>query len=498
MKNKVLLMILDGWGIGNHTHSDAIYSTKPEFINSLMAKYPMAQLRTDGENVGLPDGQMGNSEVGHQNIGAGRILYQDLVKINRSIKDGSMAKNIEIKAALDYAKAGNHSVHFMGLASDGGVHSSLEHLYALTHLCKDWGVENVYSHCFMDGRDTDPRSGKAFIEQVEKNTYGKIATVIGRYYAMDRDKRWERVKLAYDLVVNGIGERATSAVQAVQQSYDQGVTDEFIKPIVVDPNGTIKPNDVVIFFNFRNDRAKELTIVLTQNDMPEQGMHTLPLYYCTMTPYDASFKGLHILYDKDNVQNTLGEYLSAKGFTQLRIAETEKFAHVTFFFNGGREEPFTNENRILIPSPKVATYDLQPEMSAPAITEALVAEIAAGKNDLICLNFANGDMVGHTGVYSAIQTAVKAVDKCVEQVVEAGLTNGYTILLTADHGNADNAQNEDGTPNTAHSLNPVPFIVISDRQYKVKNGVLADIAPTILDIMGVEKPNQMTGNSLIG
>lgn len=497
MKNKVLLMILDGWGIGNHTHSDAIYTTKPTYINSLMAKYPMAELRTDGENVGLPDGQMGNSEVGHQNIGAGRILYQDLVKINRAIKDGTLAQNPEIKAALDYAKIGGKSVHFMGLASNGGVHSSLEHLYAFTHLCKDWGIEKVYTHCFMDGRDTDPRSGKGFIEEIEKKAYGKIASIVGRYYAMDRDKRWERVKLAYDMLVNGVGQSASSAADAVQKSYDEGVTDEFIKPIIIDPQGLIKPNDVVIFFNFRNDRAKELTIVLTQTDMDDQGMHAMPLYYCTMTPYDASFNGLHILFDKDNVQNTLGEYLSSKGLTQLRIAETEKFAHVTFFFNGGREEPFANENRILIPSPKVATYDLQPQMSAPEIAAALVEEIKSGKNDFICLNFANGDMVGHTGVYSAIQTAIKAVDGCVEDVVEAAKANGYTILMTADHGNADNAENGDGSPNTAHSLNPVPFVVISNKQYNVKNGVLADIAPTVLDIMGIEKPEQMTGNSLV-
>lgn len=497
MKNKVLLMILDGWGIGNHTHSDAIYSSKPAFINSLMAEYPMAQLRTDGENVGLPDGQMGNSEVGHQNIGAGRILYQDLVKINRAIKEDALCDNKEIKNALDYAKANGKAVHFMGLASDGGVHSSLEHLYALTHLCEKWGIKDVFTHCFMDGRDTDPRSGKAFIEAAEKHIYGRIASIVGRYYAMDRDKRWERVKLAYDLLVNGVGEVATSASAAVQKSYDEGVTDEFVKPIILDKNGCVKAGDVVIFFNFRNDRAKELTVVLTQTDMPEMGMHTLPLYYCTMTPYDASFKGLHILFDKDNVQNTLGEYIASKGLKQLRIAETEKFAHVTFFFNGGREMAFEGENRILIPSPKVATYDLQPEMSAPEITEALVAEIKKGENSFICLNFANGDMVGHTGVYEAIQKAVTTVDGCVKRVVEAAKANGYTVLVTADHGNADNAENSDGTPNTAHSLNPVPFIVVSETQYEVHNGVLADIAPTVLYIMGEAQPTEMTGKSLV-
>lgn len=497
MKQKVLLMILDGWGNGDHSKSDAIFSNHPQYINSLVAKYPTAALRTDGENVGLPEGQMGNSEVGHQNIGAGRILYQDLVKINRTIKDGSLGIVPNIKAALDYARANGKAVHFMGLASHGGVHSSLEHLYAMTHLCKDQGIKDVFMHCFMDGRDTDPRSGKGFIEQIEQKAYGKIATIVGRYYAMDRDKRWERVKLAYDLLVNGVGESATSAVAAIEKSYAEGVTDEFIKPIILDKNGVIKADDVVIFYNFRNDRAKELTLALTQTDMPDQGMHTLPLYYCTMTPYDASFKGLHILFDKDNVQNTLGEYIAAQGLRQLRIAETEKFAHVTFFFNGGQEVAFTNESRILIPSPKVATYDLKPEMSAPEIADALVAELNKQTEDFICLNFANGDMVGHTGVYEAISKAIKTVDACVEKVVEAACANGYTVLVTADHGNADNAINADGSPNTAHSLNPVPFIVVSDTIKSVKNGVLADIAPTVLTIMGLPIPTEMTGKSLV-
>ncbi len=497
MKSKVLLMILDGWGNGDKTKSDAIYSNSPEFINNLMANYPMSELRTDGENVGLPEGQMGNSEVGHQNIGAGRILYQDLVKINKTIKDNALMANPQIKAAVEYAKANNAAVHFLGLASQGGVHSSLEHLYAMTNLMGDNGIEKVYTHCFMDGRDTDPKSGKGFVEQIEANAFGKVASVIGRYYAMDRDKRWERVKEAYDLIVNGVGAEAASASEAIQASYDNGVTDEFIKPIIVEKEGTIKENDVVIFYNFRNDRAKELTIALTQKDMPEEGMKTLPLYFCTMTPYDAAFEGLHILFDKENVQNTLGEYISSKGLKQLRIAETEKFAHVTFFFNGGQETPFENESRILVPSPKVATYDLQPEMSAPEITEKLVAEINKAENDFICLNFANGDMIGHTGIYEAIAKAVKTVDNCVKQVVEAARANGYTVLITADHGNADNALNADVTPNTAHSLNPVPFIVVSDEIKEVKSGVLADIAPTVLTIMGLDVPSEMTGNVLI-
>ncbi len=497
MKNKVLLMILDGWGIGDRTKSDAIYSNNPEYINSLMAKYPTSELRTDGENVGLPDGQMGNSEVGHQNIGAGRILYQDLVKINKTIKEDRLAENTEVKAALEYAKTNGSSVHFLGLASSGGVHSSLEHLFAFTNLCKDHGIKNIYTHCFMDGRDTDPKSGKEFVAEIEQKAAGKIATIIGRYYAMDRDQRWERVKEAYDLLVNGVGTKAMSATQAVQESYDAGVTDEFIKPIVLDENGTIKPNDVVIFFNFRNDRAKELTIVLTQEDKTQEGMKTLPLYFCTMTPYDSNFKGLHILFDKENVQNTLGEYISSKGLRQLRIAETEKFAHVTFFFNGGQEVAFPGESRILVPSPKVATYDLQPEMSAVEIADKLVVELDKGSEDFVCLNFANGDMVGHTGDYPAIAKAVKAVDSCVERVVECAIKNGYTVLITADHGNADNAVNADGSPNTAHSLNPVPFVVVSETIKSVQSGVLADIAPTVLTIIGLEVPAEMTGKTLV-
>ncbi len=498
-------MILDGWGIGNHTKSDAIFSTHPEYITKLTETYPHAQLRTDGENVGLPDGQMGNSEVGHLNIGAGRVVYQDLVKINRACKDGSILANPEIVAAFEYAKSKGANVHFMGLVSDGGVHSSIEHLFKLCDISKHYGIENTFVHCFMDGRDTDPKSGKGFIEELEKHmaaSTGRIASIIGRYYAMDRDKRWERVKVAYDCLVNGVGEKAEDMVAAMQKSYDEGVTDEFVKPIVhVDGNGeaigTIKPDDMVIFFNYRNDRARELTVVLTQQDMPEQGMHTMPLYYCCMTPYDASFKGLHILFDKENVKNTIGEWVSSLGLAQLRIAETEKYAHVTFFLNGGREDKFGNEERILVASPKVATYDLQPEMSAYEVADRLVAALDMQKYDFICLNFANGDMVGHTGVYDAIVKAVKAVDACVSKVVESAKANGYEVVMIADHGNADHAINADGTPNTAHSLNPVPIVVVSERVKSVENGILADVAPTVLKLMGVEQPADMTGHALV-
>ena len=505
MSNKVLLMILDGWGNGDKSKSDVIYTTCPEYINAMTAQYPHAELKTDGENVGLPDGQMGNSEVGHLNIGAGRVVYQDLVKINRACRDNSILENKEIKGAFEYAKANGVNVHFMGLVSDGGVHSSLEHLFKLCDISKHYGIENSFVHCFMDGRDTDPRSGKGFIAALEEHmakSTGMIASIIGRYYAMDRDKRWERVKIAYDLLVNGIGEKSTNMVEAVEKSYAEGVTDEFIKPIVHvnaegEAVGTIKPNDVVIFFNYRNDRAKELTIVLTQEDMEAEDMHTMPLYYCCMTPYDAKFQGLHILFDKENVANTIGEYVASKGLKQLRIAETEKYAHVTFFLNGGREAEFENEDRILVASPKVATYDLQPEMSAYEVKDKLVEALGEQKYDFICLNFANGDMVGHTGVYEAIEKAVKAVDECVKDVVEAAKANGYEVVQIADHGNADNALNADGTPNTAHSLNPVPIVVVSDRVKSVKSGILADVAPTVLDLMGLEKPAEMTGESLV-
>ena len=455
---KVLLMILDGWGKGDHSKGDVVWSAHPEYLNALEANYPHAQLRTDGENVGLPAGQMGNSEVGHLNIGAGRVVYQDLMKINRAIADGSIAENPEIKAVFEYARSKGTRIHFMGLVSDGGVHSSLEHLFKLCDLSEAYGIPEAYVHCFMDGRDTDPHSGKGFIGALQRHIYGtnvKIASVIGRYYAMDRDKRWERVRTAYDQLVNGVGEKSTDLVASILKSYDNGVTDEFIKPILaVDERdeaiGTIKNN-----------------------------------------------RGLHILFDKENVQNTIGEYVASLGLNQLRIAETEKYAHVTFFLNGGREEKFANEERILIPSPKVATYDLKPEMSAYEVKDALVGALSSGRFDFIALNFANGDMVGHTGVYDAITKAVKAVDECAGEVIEAAKRNGYEVVVIADHGNADNAINPDGSPNTAHSLNPVPIIVVSDRVASVADGVLADVAPTVLALMGLPQPKEMTGKALV-
>ena len=506
MSKKALLMILDGWGIGKPTHSNVIYSTPTPYIDSLVANYPNSQLLASGEDVGLPEGQMGNSEVGHLNIGAGRVVYQDLVKINIACRDNSILKNSEIINAYSYARDNKKKIHFMGLVSDGGVHSSLDHLFKLLDIAKEYGISNAFVHCFMDGRDTDPRSGKGFIEKLiahNAKTDTKIASIIGRYYAMDRDKRWDRVKKSYDLMVNGVGETSTDLVAAMQASYDAGVTDEFINPIVaVDANGkplaTIESGDVIIFFNYRNDRAKELTAVLTQQDMPEEGMHTIPLEYYCMTPYDSSYKGLHILFDKDNVQNTLGEYVSSLGLKQLRIAETEKFAHVTFFFSGGRESEFDGEERILVSSPKVATYDLQPEMSAPEVADKLVAALNTQKFDFVALNFANGDMVGHTGVYEAIQKAITTVDHCVKQVVEAAKANDYEVIIIADHGNADNAENADGSPNTAHSLNPVPFIYVTgNKNAKVENGILADVAPSICQILGIPQPKEMTGKGLI-
>ena len=503
MSKKALLMILDGWGIGDQGKDDVIFNTPTPYWDYLVKTYPHSQLQASGENVGLPDGQMGNSEVGHLNIGAGRVVYQDLVKINLACRDNSIMKNPEIVSAFTYAKENGKNIHFMGLTSDGGVHSSLDHLFKLCDISKEYGIENTYVHCFMDGRDTDPKSGKGFIEQLEAHcakSAGKIASIIGRYYAMDRDKRWERVKEAYDLLVNGVGKKASDMVQAMQESYDEGITDEFIKPIAnANVDGTIKEGDVVIFFNYRNDRAKELTVVLTQQDMPEAGMHTIPglQYYC-MTPYDASFQGVHILFDKENVMNTLGEYLAAKGLKQLHIAETEKYAHVTFFFNGGRETPYENEDRILVPSPKVATYDLKPEMSAYEVKDKLVAAINENKYDFIVVNYANGDMVGHTGIYEAIEKAVVAVDACVKETVEAAKAQGYEAIIIADHGNADHALNEDGTPNTAHSLNPVPCVYVTEnKNAKVENGRLADVAPTILKIMGLEVPAEMNGKVLI-
>ncbi len=501
MSNKALLIILDGYGIGDHKKDDAIFNTTTPYMDYLVKNFPHSELQASGEDVGLPDGQMGNSEVGHLNIGAGRVVYQDLVKINRAISDGSFARNPEIVEAFSYARDHNVPIHFMGLTSAGGVHSSLDHLYALCDTAKEYGLDKVYLHAFMDGRDTDPKSGAGFLREVQDHcskSAGVIASVIGRYYAMDRDKRWERLKEAYNLLVYGEGKHADDMVKAVEESYAEGVTDEFIKPIVNDRvDGRIGAGHVVIFFNYRNDRAKELTTVLTQHS--EDGMNPIPdlQYYC-MTPYDDSFKGVKILFNKQDVPDTLAEYLSVNGKKQLHIAETEKYAHVTFFFNGGREAPFEGEDRILVASPKVATYDLQPEMSAPEVTDKLVDAIDADKYDFIVVNFANGDMVGHTGVYSAIQKAVETLDKCVEKVVEAARKHGYETIIIADHGNADHALNDDGTPNTAHSLNPVPFIYIgSHPDAKLSNGRLADVAPSLLKLMGLSKPADMTGNDLI-
>ena len=509
MAKKALLMILDGWGIGKHNHGDVIYETPTPFMDHLNATYPHSQLLACGENVGLPEGQMGNSEVGHLNIGAGRIVYQDLLKINRACADGSIMQNPEIVSAYEYAKKNGKGLHLMGLTSTGGVHSSLSHLFKLIGIAKEYGVaENTYVHCFMDGRDTDPKSGKGFIKELQgvcDENGAHIASIIGRFYAMDRDKRWNRVKIAYDQLVEGKGRKVTDMVEGVQSCYDSDSeehknTDEFMEPLVnANVDGRIKEGDVVIFFNYRNDRAKELTVVLTQQDMPEEGMHTIPglQYYC-MTPYDASFKGVHILFPKENVHNTLGEYISKQGLKQLHTAETEKYAHVTFFFNGGRETPYEGEDRILVASPKVATYDLKPEMSAFEVKDKLVAAIKENKYNFIVVNFANGDMVGHTGVYEAIEKAVKAVDSCVKDVVTAANETGYETIIIADHGNADNAENADGTPNTAHSLNPVPFIYVTEnKQAKVKDGVLADVAPSILHIMGLKQPAEMTGKDLI-
>lgn len=500
--HKALLMILDGFGLGDHKKDDVIFNTPTPVIDRLMAEYPNSQLQASGEAVGLPDGQMGNSEVGHLNIGAGRIVYQDLVKINRSIADGSILDNPEIKSAFSYAADHNVPIHFMGLTSTGGVHSSLDHLFALCDIAKKYGLEDrTFLHCFMDGRDTDPKSGAGFLTRVDehcKKSAGRIASVIGRYYAMDRDHNWDRIKLAYDMLTKGEGEHTDNVVKAVEASYAEGVTDEFLRPIVADGfDGCIKEAHVVIFFNYRNDRAKEITTVLTQR--PEGGMTPIAnlQYYC-MTPYDDSFKGVHILFPKEDVTVTLAEYLAGKGKKQLHIAETEKYAHVTFFFNGGREAPFDGEERILVPSPKVKTYDLKPEMSAYEVTDKLVAAIDTDRFDFIVVNFANGDMVGHTGVYSAIEDAVKTLDVCVGKVVEAAQNHGYSVIIIADHGNADQALNPDGSVNTAHSLNPVPFIYISDdKDAKVRDGRLADVAPSLLHIMGIPQPAEMTGENLI-
>lgn len=498
-------MILDGWGIGKGDKADVISQVATPNMDRLEKEYPSSHLLASGENVGLPDGQMGNSEVGHLNIGAGRVVYQDLVKINIACRDNTIFENEALVEAFSYARDQGKQVHFMGLLSDGGVHSLDKHLYKLCDMTAKYDLENVFIHGFGDGRDTDPRSGKGYMEELSAHISGsnaKVASFIGRYYAMDRDKRWERVKEAYDLLVHGKGEASTDIVQSIQKSYDEGVTDEFIKPIVVVDDsgksiGNLQEGDVVVFINFRNDRAKELTFVLTQQDMPEEGMKTLPLYYCTMTPYDATFKGMHVIYDKDNVTETMGEVVSEKGLSQLRIAETEKYAHVTFFFSGGREAEFENEKRILVASPKVATYDLQPEMSALEVKDAVIQSINEDQPDFICLNFANGDMVGHTGVYESIEKAITTVDECVGQVVEAARGKDYDVMIIADHGNADHAFNQDGSPNTAHSLNPVPCILVTDKYIKIESGILADVAPTLLHIMDVERPSEMTGKVLV-
>ena len=498
-------MILDGWGIGNGTESDVISQVSTPNMDRLEKEYPFNHLHASGENVGLPEGQMGNSEVGHLNLGAGRIVYQDLVKINKAIADGSIKENKVLVDAFIYARDHKRQVHFLGLISDGGVHSLDKHLYALCDMTGEYGIENVYIHGFGDGRDTDPQSGKGYLKQLLNHISGskvRLASFIGRYYAMDRDKRWERIKEAYDLLVHGVGKKSEDILQTMQESYDAGVTDEFMKPVVMvgednEPVAKIAEGDVIVFFNFRNDRAKEITIALTQNDMPEHDMKTIPLHYCTMTPYDATFKGMHVIFGKDNVTNTIGEVVANAGLSQLRIAETEKYAHVTFFFSGGREEVYKNEERILVPSPRVATYDLMPEMSAYGVRDKIVEALHTGKHDFVCLNFANGDMVGHTGVYEAIKKAIQTVDECVGNVVEAARANGYDVMIIADHGNADNAVNEDGSPNTAHSLNPVPCVLVTDDYQSIGEGVLADVAPTLLHIMGVEIPKEMTGKVLV-
>jgi 2,3-bisphosphoglycerate-independent phosphoglycerate mutase len=506
MNKKVLLMILDGWGIATNKAVSAVDKAKTPFVNSLYGKYPHSKLEASGLAVGLPAGQMGNSEVGHMNIGAGRIVYQDLVRINKAVEEKELDTNPVLLDAFKYAKQHNKNVHFMGLLSDGGVHSHTEHLKGLITIAHNNGVKNLFIHAFMDGRDTDPKGGVSYMTDLLdhlKKTSGKLASIIGRYYAMDRDKRWERVKLAYDVLVNGIGEKTAEPLKALQQSYANNVTDEFIKPIVItdasqNPVAVVKEGDVVLCFNFRTDRGREITEVLTQQDFPEFGMKKLPLYYITLTNYDDSFKDVKLIFDKDNLEKTLGEVVAAAGKKQIRIAETEKYPHVTFFFSGGREQPFEGESRLLCPSPKVATYDLKPEMSANDIKDKIIPELDKKSADFICLNFANPDMVGHTGVFEAAVKACETVDNCAQQVTEAALRNGYATIIIADHGNADMMINEDGTPNTAHTTNLVPCILVDDN-YKgnIKDGKLGDLAPTILTLMGVSIPAQMTGNILV-
>ena len=505
MNKKVILMILDGWGKSPDPKISAIDQANTPFVDSLYKKYPNANLLTDGMHVGLPEGQMGNSEVGHMNLGAGRIVYQDLAKINLAVKENTLINEEVLQNAFTYAKDSNKPIHFLGLLSDGGVHSHTSHLRGLISAGHSAGVSNMFVHAFTDGRDVDPKSGKGYLEALnsfcsDKNA--QVASVIGRYFAMDRDKRWERVKLAYDVLVNGIGEKSTDIPSSIQKSYDANVTDEFIKPLIAtDAHGTpvttISDGDVVIFFNFRTDRGRELTEMLSQKDFHEQNAHKLDLYYVTMTNYDDSFKGVHVIYDKDNIEMTLGEVLEKAGKKQIRIAETEKYPHVTFFFNGGRETPFEGEERLLCPSPKVATYDLQPEMSAYEIRDAIIPELEKGEVDFVCLNFANPDMVGHTGDMKAAIKACEVVDACAEAVVSAGLKNGYTIIVIADHGNCETMINPDGSPNTAHTTNPVPLILVDNELKEIKDGVLGDIAPTILKLMGIQQPEVMTRKPLV-
>lgn len=498
-------MILDGWGITQDPKVSAVFNANTSYIDSLYNKYPNASLRTDGEHVGLPDGQMGNSEVGHMNLGAGRIVYQNLVRINLAVKNKTLGQEKVLLDALNYAKKENKNVHLLGLVSNGGIHSHIDHLKGLLDVAAENNIQNVYLHAFTDGRDCDPKSGSYFIEDIQnymQQTTGEIASVIGRYYAMDRDKRWERVKIAYDALVKGIGEKSTNAVEKIKSSYLANVTDEFIKPIIITdenskPKATINANDVVIFFNYRTDRGRELTEVLTQKDFPEYDMKTLPLHYVTMTNYDETFKGINVIYNNDNLEDTLGEVLAKAGKKQIRIAETEKYPHVTFFFSGGREQEFEGEKRLLCPSPKVATYDLKPEMSAFEIKDAIIPELNKKEVDFVCLNFANGDMVGHTGVMDAAIKACEAVDICVKEVVETAIKNNYTVLIIADHGNCETMINPDGTPHTAHTTNPVPLILVDSEIKQIKDGILGDMAPTILKLMGVPQPKAMTQKSLI-
>lgn len=505
MNKKVILMILDGWGKSPDPKVSAIDNAHTPFVDSLYKNYPNANLLTDGMNVGLPEGQMGNSEVGHMNLGAGRIVYQDLAKINLAVKENTLKDEQVLQDAFAYAKNNNKAVHFLGLLSDGGVHSHITHLKGLITAGNEYGLDHMYIHAFTDGRDVDPKSGKQFLADLSvfcSHTNAQLASVVGRYFAMDRDKRWERVKKAYDVMVRAEGERSRNVTETMQRQYDQGITDEFIEPIVMtdtegNPVATIKEDDVVIFFNFRTDRGRELTHVLSQADMHEHNMHKLKLYYVTLTNYDDSFEGVHVVYDKDNLKETLGEVLEKAKKKQIRIAETEKYPHVTFFFNGGREKPFIGEERLLCPSPKVATYDLQPEMSAYDIRDTIIPELQKGEVDFVCLNFANPDMVGHTGDMQAAIKACEVVDECAKAVVTTGLENGYTSIVIADHGNCDTMINPDGSPNTAHTTNPVPLILVDRDIKEIKDGVLGDIAPTILKLMGIPQPELMTRKALI-